>query len=394
MDSQYPALQLVPIAGITHGMVDRTKPSEEEYIMPVLGTIMVHGVTESKPDPDDLDLSDIVPTGNALENTKPENKTTPVNTPSTESLESRTSHTVNGVTEIPDLSSVQGTIHMNTTDLCGITNSVECDYETAQQTLHEATVATKFPELHGITNSKEVDHDASKQTSVQSNNENLAFNGAMNSPEPKDNLNELNGVTKDPVVHLSDNPDMGNPDISGITNNTMQTHNNELNDTGLNDDGTLPDLVLNNNVTLNEANTTEDEDEAAEALLQLSKSDTLPDEDPELPLGVLPVDAAPVPIALGNQDVLNAIENFKHTSGETGVTLDNSNVNKNPNDPNKENDNNDNNNKEKKNDNDPKSTPELTPPTSPAKGSLVIVKHGIRRKKSTEQTYKCARCDK
>ena len=43
-------------------------------------------------------------------------------------------------------------------------------------------------------------------------------------------------------------------------------------------------------------NTTEDEDEAAEALLQLSKSDTIPDDDPELPLGVLLVDAAPVPI--------------------------------------------------------------------------------------------------
>ena len=34
---------------------------------------------------------------------------------------------------------------------------------------------------------------------------------------------------------------------------------------------TLPDLVLNKNSVVNKVNTTEDEDEAAEALLQLSK---------------------------------------------------------------------------------------------------------------------------
>ena len=43
---------------------------------------------------------------------------------------------------------------------------------------------------------------------------------------------------------------------------------------------------------MNEVNTTEDEDEAAEALLQLSKSDILPEDDTELPLLVLPIDAA------------------------------------------------------------------------------------------------------
>ena len=45
--------------------------------------------------------------------------------------------------------------------------------------------------------------------------------------------------------------------------------------------------------------------------------------DTELPLGVLPVDAAPVLITLGNQDVLNAIENFKQSNGVTGVTPNN-----------------------------------------------------------------------
>ena len=76
---------------------------------------------------------------------------------------------------------------------------------------------------------------------------------------------------------------------------------------------------------MNEVNTTEDEDEAAEALLQLSKSDMLSEDDTELPLGVLPVDAAPVPITLGNQDVLNAIEkNFKQTNCDTGTGSNNS----------------------------------------------------------------------
>ena len=105
-------------------------------------------------------------------------------------------------------------------------------------------------------------------------------------------------------------------DIKGITKNNTQTTNSEVNDVEHNKSEILLDLVVNNVVTTNEVNTTEDEDEAAEALLQLSKSDTIPDEDPELPLGVLPVDAAPVPITLGKQDVLNAIENFKQTNGE------------------------------------------------------------------------------
>ena len=54
MDSQYPALQLVPLSGITNGIIDRSKPSEEEYITQVLGTLTVHGVAKSKPDPDNM----------------------------------------------------------------------------------------------------------------------------------------------------------------------------------------------------------------------------------------------------------------------------------------------------------------------------------------------------
>ena len=39
MDSQYPALQLVPLSGVTNGIIDRTKPSEEEYITSVCNIV-------------------------------------------------------------------------------------------------------------------------------------------------------------------------------------------------------------------------------------------------------------------------------------------------------------------------------------------------------------------
>ena len=172
----------------------------------------------------------------------------------------------------------------------------------------------------------------------------------------------------------------------------------------MNDAETLPDLVLPNNMTLNEANTTEDEDEAAEALLQLSKSDTLPDDDSELPLGLLPVDVAPVPITLGEQDILNAIENFKQDNGITsqntslnGVTatvVSDQNALEIPKGDNSKKENNDNDKKKTEETIEKQSGSEPTPPTSPTKGSLVIIKHGIWRKRITKRTYNCMRCDK
>ena len=80
--------------------------------------------------------------------------------------------------------------------------------------------------------------------------------------------------------------------LNGVTKNYMQTSNSDVSNAKQNEAETLLDLVLNENSAVNEANTTEDNDEAAEALLQLSKWDSLANEDTELPLGVLPVDAA------------------------------------------------------------------------------------------------------
>ena len=75
MESQYPALQLVPLSGVTNGIIDRMKPSEEEYITPVLGTLTVYGATVNKPDPDNIDLEDMASTESKTENLETENET-------------------------------------------------------------------------------------------------------------------------------------------------------------------------------------------------------------------------------------------------------------------------------------------------------------------------------
>ena len=50
--------------------------------------------------------------------------------------------------------------------------------------------------------------------------------------------------------------------------------------------------------------------------------------------------------------------------------------------------------KENKDDDKKKPGTSETPPTSPNKGSLVIVKHGIKRKRSSGHTYKYSHCNK
>ena len=191
-----------------------------------------------------------------------------------------------------------------------------------------------------------------------------------------DNSAELKGITITQNIQVTEQHDTDTVGVNGITKNSTQTPNSDVSTAEQNKPETLPDLVLNENSTVNEVNTTGDEDKAAEALLQLSKSDTLPDKDTELPLGVLPVDASPVPITLGNQDVLNAIENFKQNNGETGITPNNDDP-KTPGDVKLDNNKKENNNKDKKDNTEPQSAPESSPPTSPAKGNLVIIKHGI-----------------
>ena len=213
-----------------------------------------------------------------------------------------------------------------------------------QQTNNSST-----PKLHGIMNS---DQEAAQQTAAQPDDicADMSPHRAKDSLESMDNSDKLNGVMNNSTMHLNEQLSTNTMDVKGVMKNNMQTTNSEVNGAEYNDSEILPDLVVNSVVTTNEVNTTEDEDEAAEALLQLSKSDTIHDEDPELPLGVLPVHAAPVPITLGKQDVLNAIENFKQTNGETEATLDNSNNTKSDN-LKKDNNEKENKNKDKKDNN-------------------------------------------
>ena len=178
--------------------------------------------------------------------------------------------------------------------------------------------------LHGVMNSVEPDQEVAQQPAVPDDlREDELLKGAINLTEPMDNSVGLKGVTNTPNTQVVEQLDTDTVEVNGVTKNYTQTSNSEVSNAEQNKPETLPDLVLNENSTVSEANTTEDGDEAAEALLQLSKSVSLPDEDTELPLGVLPVDAAPVPITLGNQDVLNVIENFKQSNGETGITPNN-----------------------------------------------------------------------
>ena len=158
-------------------------------------------------------------------------------------------------------------------------------------------------------------------------------------------------------------------------------------------DDILPNLVSNAVQTTTEhleAKTTEDEDDAVKELLQLSKStDVIPEEDVELPIGTLLVDAAPVLIALGNQDVLNAIENIKkNEAGADNTSKRNNSKTDVQNNTNTEVI------KEKEKENDKKTGNAETPPTSLNKGSLVIVKHGIKIKRSSGLTYRCSQCSK
>ena len=163
----------------------------------------------------------------------------------------------------------------------------------------------------------------------------------------------------------------------------------------------LPDLVFTQNTpsALTDANTTEDEDEAAEALLQLSKSDTIPEDDTELPLGILSVDAAPVPITLGNEDVLNVIENFKNNETETR-TMTTKDKKASLDDSKSEQDSSKDTSGEKENKDNTEATKQQSQPTpespltSPTKGNLVIVKHGIKRKRGSGHSYKYTQCNK
>ena len=206
---------------------------------------------------------------------------------------------------------------------------MELDHEFTQQPmihehelLNEALILTEpidiSAELKGVTIIQSI------QTAEHHETDTAGDGVTKNSMQTLDDDNFAEpGVAITQNIQAAEQHGMDTEGVNGVTKNSTQTLNNDKRNAEKNEPETLLDLVLNENITINEANTTEDEDDAAAALLQLSKLDILPKEDGELPVGVLPVDAAPVPIALDNQDVLNAIENFKQNNGETGTPSNN-----------------------------------------------------------------------
>ena len=104
---------------------------------------MVHGITENKLDPDNIDLEEMALTENKTENIKTgcELHSTPPqtqsdDTPSPKSSESLLSNTGNGVTIKPVQDSAQILQQSNnngTTELHGVTNNVEPDQDVTQQ---------------------------------------------------------------------------------------------------------------------------------------------------------------------------------------------------------------------------------------------------------------------
>ena len=136
-------MQLVLLSGVTNRITDRTKPSEEEYIMPVLGTLTVHGVTENKLDPDNIDLEEMASIENKTENNETESElhnthlqTQPDDTPSPKNSESLLSEPGNGVTIklVQDSAQIlQQSNNNGTTELHGVMNNVEPDQDVTQQ---------------------------------------------------------------------------------------------------------------------------------------------------------------------------------------------------------------------------------------------------------------------
>ena len=76
-----------------------------------------------------------------------------------------------------------------------------------------------------------------------------------------DNSSELKGVMTTDDIPSATQQETDTAGVNGVTKTPMQSNSEQ------NEPETLPDLVLNENSAVNKVNTTEDEDEAAEALL-------------------------------------------------------------------------------------------------------------------------------
>ena len=255
MDSQYPALQLVSLSGVTNRIIDRTKSSEEEYITSVLGTLTIHGVTENKPDPDNIDLEEMASTENKTGTLDIESElhsthlhTQPNDTSSPKDPESPLSEPVNGVTKNLVQDSAQTSQQSNidgTTELHGVKHDAEPDQESTQQPmvqeneLSEATNPT-------FTQNIQVETDTVGVNGVTKN--------SMQTPNI-DNSFELKGVMTTEDTQSVAQHETDTVGVNGIMKNSTQIPNIDVSNSEQNEPETLPDLVLNENSAVNEANT-------------------------------------------------------------------------------------------------------------------------------------------
>ena len=189
MDSQYPALQLVQLSGVTTSTTDKKEPYEEEYVTPVLGTITVHGVTENKPDLDndntDVDLEEMAMTENKTETIETESD------PDSTTLQ----------IQPDDISLPKNSDNIVTETGNGVTKNPEGFAQTLQPSNTNSTI-----ELHGVMNnsrsltSETTDPALTRTATVE-------INTIPTETSDVDNLSELKGVTPTDDIPLATHQD-------------------------------------------------------------------------------------------------------------------------------------------------------------------------------------------
>ena len=207
MDSQYPALQLGPLSGVTNAVIDRTNPSIEEYITPVLGTLMVHGITKTENN-SYLHLSDVPSStdcSSGIQKATTELSVTsePI-TPNTNVLATNT--------DIPTSDEAHGVTDGALSSDNNIVHATILSMETSENA-----------ELNGVTNNTKV---------------------PISDIETYDSV-KINGVTINSDVQTNET---NGAELNGVTNNsdiqTDHTKTNESNIKGVTGDGTQATIVI------------------------------------------------------------------------------------------------------------------------------------------------------
>ena len=244
------------------------------------------------------------------------------------------------------------------------------------QTPLGVTIDKDVPELVGVTTvtPKSVDNNAPDLVGVTTVTPKSAENLRDNSTQ-KDVM-PMNGIVT---------PNSSVPTSSTLTADEAPNAN----------DDKLPDLVLNRsidktqNATQTDVATTEDEEDAAEALLRLGEDmnlEPIDDNSTLMPIGGsgenIATDAVPVPIKLSENDVQEAVKNLQNDNVEVTDNNNNDVKGTNKQSPTR-----------KKDSAVESTTPPTSPPTSLPKGKLEVKEYGIKKKTENEKLkFKCVKC--